>query len=507
MKRFHSKNETFNCKVSSSGNSARVICTAEEKSDRSVKQTFNLPYTDQTVEIDDATPILNVPFQDCTVPTDITPPAVIGFHKNGKLLPQMQTLPPTNTLMPLDGENCIAKDATKNVEDSRDLNQYILGLTYNQLCNWITAPLTGYNGVTNPSALNYVLDPPLAVPPGQKGFNMVPPYPPTPFVDLTGRNVLVVGASKNIGLATASLFVTKGCNVVGTSRHPDGYTETTFTYPLLKLDIRQSKDVRSFFRKLMKDNFTNGKIDVLVLTPGIQWTGDMQDADGDDLSDLLSFQIGGFQRVVFNALPFMKHSNSARVISFGSEAGEFPNSLNGYAIGKRALQQWNDCHMLDALRRKAMGESTYEPTFTLVEPGIIQSTIGLYEKYIARNTNYFDVSIRGQTMAFKANQSATTVVTPILVGVPPCPAVPSTCGDLPFVVADAVHQIVIAPQPSIRYLVDPSHPVVNFVNAVAAANILSADDTLKLVTVPVMQFFWDPASAALGQTVLDNAYC
>jgi NAD(P)-dependent dehydrogenase (short-subunit alcohol dehydrogenase family) len=512
MKKFHSKNEQFVCTASQENGKIKLTCAPQSGKPKVAATSLTLPYIGKTVVVDEMAPELKLPYQNLKVQPVVS--RALALHGNGSSSSSSSSSscssesPPLDALVSLDGQNCIAKEDKTLREDERDLNKYLTGLTYKQLCKWINDPIGTYTGVTNPSALSYTLDPPLVVPPGQKGFNMVEPFPFTPDIDLSGRNVLVVGASRNIGLATATLFVNKGCNVVGTSRHPDCYKDTEFTYPLEKLDIRSGDDVKDFFCHLMEHHFKNGKIDVLILMPGIQWIGDMQDADGEDLSDLLSFQVGGFQRVVYRALPFMKHSNSTRVISMGSQAGEVVTSLNGYGIGKRALQFWNDCHMLDALRRKAMGESTYEPTFTLVEPGVLQSTIGLHEKYVAKDTNIFDVRERGQWMAFNANQSATTVLTPILVGAPPCPADPSTCGDLPSAVANAIYQIVIAPQPSIRYLVDPAHPLVNFAGAVAASNILSADDALAFVTVPVVAgFFWDPASAALGQSVLSDAFC
>lgn len=348
----------------------------------------------------------------------------------------------------------------------------------------------------------------LPVPLGQKGFNMIPPYPPTPIVSLAGKNVLVIGASKGLGYATASMFVTKGCNVVGTSRYPKCYNQANYTFPLLKVDIRSSKKVKCFFDKLMTNQFSNGKIDILVNCPGMHWYGDLQDADGEDISDILSFQVGGFQRVVYRALPHMKHSSSTKVISFGSIAGELPAGIAGYCIAKRALHQWNDIHMVEALKRKAFGLSVHEPTFTLVEPGFIQSKIGLYEIYKSADTDMNDLEVRASRMMFLAMQNATAVMNPILGGQPSCPASPAYCQNVPQLVSDAICQIAIAPQPSVRYMVDPSPPMTNFLSAIQGANVLPADDVINMLVMPITAgFFHDPANVALAQTVLQASYC
>jgi len=448
-------------------------------------------------------------------------------HKRCDKLPQ----PPTDTLIPLDGENCIACKDSKKLCQCHNANKYLLALSYDELCNkYINPSLDGYNGIVNPAALKYTVDPPLNVPPGQKGFNMVPDpvaYPIAPHyppianpIPLANRNVLVVGAAKNLGKAIANMFVSNGCNVVGTSRFPECYSET-YPYPLLKLDVRFSNDVKKFFEKLMSEYFTNGQIDILVNLPGIQTHGTMYESNGDDLSDIFNNNICGYQRVVYHAIPFMRFSNQTRIISFGSIAGEFPNPIDGYTISKHALQMWNDCSMADALQRKALGISSAEPTFTLIEPGIIQSSIALYEKYLFADTDPFGLRVRGTGIAFNAMQSATTVTFPALACpqnpppppfVPPfstcpCPAVPALCANVPELVAEAVHQIVMAPQPSVRYLIDAAPGALNFAPVVAAANILSADDVINNITASVVTQFYDPNFAALGQAILKDSFC
>jgi NAD(P)-dependent dehydrogenase (short-subunit alcohol dehydrogenase family) len=498
---------TFICHTVRDGGQEKLVCVPEQKSIKTEKN-FTLPFIDTTVTVSDTVPPTVIPFQNIVMPNAVSSqnPTVEGRSCDPRR--NCDSPPPGDTLISLDGENCISKNDEKYLPERRDLNKYLKAFNYCELCDWIDAPLTGYNGIVNPSALTYTLDPPLVIPPGQKGFNMVPPYPPTPIINLTGKNVLVVGASKNLGLAIATTLKGKGCNVVGTSRDPGCYDDTNFSFPLLRLDIRKSEDVKTFFKRLMHNQFSNGKIDVLINCPGIQWRGDLADANGDDLSDIMDFQVGGYQRVVFHALPFMKHSATTKVISFGSVAGEFPTFLSGYSIGKRALHVWNDIHMVEGMARKALGKSTYEPTFILVEPGIIQSTIGLYEHYYSAKTDPKSLDIRARFMLFTALQSAGTVAYPILASAPPCPTVPSLCNAVPQVVADAIYQIILAPQPSVRYLIDPLDPAFNFVNTVAAVNILSADDVIKNVSIPLASgLFYDPANAALGQGVLNAAFC
>lgn len=414
--------------------------------------------------------------------------------------------PPTDTLIPLDGENCIACKDKKELIIRRDENKYLLALTYKQLCGkYIGGSLEEYQGLVNPDALYYTLNPPLIFPPEQRAFNMVPPYPPTPVIDLTGKNILVVGASKNIGLATARTLVGKGARVVGTSRHPECY-DHDYPFPLLKLDVRLSESVKEFFKLLAKKYFTNGKIDILINTAAIHWLGMLADANGDDLADSLSLNVAGYQRVVYHALPMMKHPRT-RIISLGSIAGEVTTILGGYGISKRALQSWNDQHQIEARLRLALGISDYEPDFSLVEPYFIESTIGLYENHVSADTDVFDLITRATNLTVAALQSATTIMHPILAGQPPCPAVPPLCANTPQLVADAIYQIILAPQPSVRYLVDALPEPVNSLGFVIGGNTLPVDSFINDAYNPFVEQLADPSLVNLSQQVLEDAYC
>lgn len=429
--------------------------------------------------------------------TPITPPPIV--------VPPPVIPPPAPQLF---GPSCLIAEDRKPFLNTRDLNKYIRTYTPSELCEYLDLSFTGYDGIVNPSALTYTLDPPLVVPTGQQGYNMIPPYPPTPFVDLTGKNVLVIGAAKNLGKAVATMFKDKGCNVVGTSRHPKCYDLSELTYPLLKCDVRTSKSVKSLFQKVMGTYFTNGQIDILVNCPGMHWYGDLADADGDDLSDMLNFQVGGYQRCTFNALPYMKHSNFCKVISFGSIAGTFPGGLGGYSIAKRALKAWNDIHMTDGMKRKAWGLSTYEPTFVLVEPGFIESTISIYESYTSSNADPNNVYSRAQKQVFMSLQAATNKMTTILGGQPDCPAAPADhCRNTPDFVAEAIYQISIAPQPSVRYLIETAPPAQSFLSILPALATLSADQAITDITAPVLGgFFLDPTLINIAQPVAQDHF-
>ena len=344
------------------------------------------------------------------------------------LLPQ----PPLSTVLGTEllGMNCITckEEEPKNVICT-DLNKHKYMKNYEKVCETLSASLASYPPIVNPGKLVLTPNPALTIPVGQQAI--YPPVPPMPL-SLVGKNVLVVGASKGIGKDVAAKFVTEGANVVGTSRHPDCYPGP-FSYPLQKLDTRITKDVKRFFANLMANTFTNGKIDIMILNPGAHWSGELADSTGDDMRDSLDNNVCGYQRCVHYGLPHMRHSDDTRIVTMSSIAGLYEvGYLGAYCMAKRALLSWNVQHQMESMQRKAQGRVQYEPTFVLLAPDAILTSIGLYEKYVSETTDLNNVWFRGweNILAYVQN-----------------------VGALPLSwTTDAVIRIVTAPQPGLLYI-------------------------------------------------------
>jgi NAD(P)-dependent dehydrogenase (short-subunit alcohol dehydrogenase family) len=285
-------------------------------------------------------------------------------------------------------------------------------------------------------------------------------YPPKPTnpLSLENKTVLVVGASKGIGKATYDRFIQEGCTVIGTSRYPERYFNPKFpNQKLIKMDIRDTQSTAEAFDEIKK---ITSKIDILILCPGIHWAGSLQDTQGDELSDIFNLIVSGYQRCVYNALPLMRNKNhenhknqtdqkDTRIISLGSLAGEFGIGLGGYSIAKRGLQHWNDIHQQEAMLRLAHGKSTNEPTFTLIEPGFVLTTIGLLETYNPGSPSGAGVP-EGNSVSNEINENirADRYQTAYQQNVK---ANIST-----DIVAEAIYRVATSPQPTTRYAGQPN---------------------------------------------------
>lgn len=402
------------------------------------------------------------------------------------LLPQ----PPTGTPTPLTGENCISCYESEPLNVAcRDLNANKVCYNYTEMCDDLNAPLV-YPGIVNPSKLVLTPNPAYVVPLGQKACQPAP-LPMSPL-SLTGKHVLVVGASKGIGKACAERFVTEGADVIGTSRHPLCYPPGDYSYPLKTLDVRETKNVKRFILDLMGNTWTNGQIDILVLCPAIHFIGQLAECTGDELTDAFDAMVSGYQRVVHYALPYMRHSDDTRVISLGSTAGEGGVILDAYSISKRALQFWNDMHQQESMMRKARGQVTYEPTFSLIEPGFILTSISMYEFYKPAGVSETNADVRGEKFSinFLQNVAAPNPVT---------------------VVSETVYRVAVAPQPGVRYISDNDTPIPflpgtpTMTQLTQSYNTLSADDAVNQLSMPFLEFI--VTNAVPLQAAVASAYC
>lgn len=400
--------------------------------------------------------------------------------------------PPKNTPLPLEGENCLCCFESRDLPSgSHDLNENKDCQSYDAMCKLFCKPLD-YPGIQFPGELTYTLNPAFIVPPCQKLVNP-PVVPLEDQISLEGKHVLVIGGSKGIGKAVAKRLRQAGAHVIATSRHPECYKKPK-TYKLLQLDVRLEDEVKSFINHVARKEF-NGQIDILVNCAVVFYMGPLSEATGTDVLNTLDNDLVGYHRVVHYALPYMRHSNETRVISFGSMSAEVPIVYFGsaYAVSKLGMQMWNDSLMLEELVKKAQGLVKYGPTFSLVEPWYTGTTNGLYEYYRASELSAKDPLVLGarfDTTAFLPGFGSNTTE----------------------FVAEAVHNIAVAPQPGVRYgIVDPTLTVdvpgvgpIPILEAIQIIHSVSQDDVIKTAAQLALRSI---ANKQTSKQLITEGYC
>jgi NAD(P)-dependent dehydrogenase (short-subunit alcohol dehydrogenase family) len=203
--------------------------------------------------------------------------------------------------------------------------------------------------------------------------------PPCPAAGLADRNrgehmatVLVTGASKGIGLATALAFARTGHRVVAGMRNPHGAPELGAIAARERLDVSiEAMDVDddgSVTRAIERAVQSVGPIDVLVNNAGIERVGAVEDVSMDDIRAVMETNYFGAVRCIKAVVPTMRQRRSGCIVNVTSISGRLAGSPMGpYAASKFALEALSEC--------LAQELKPFDVRVAVVEPGIIDTSM------------------------------------------------------------------------------------------------------------------------------------
>lgn len=234
--------------------------------------------------------------------------------------------------------------------------------------------------------------------------------------------VLVTGANRGIGHATAALLAEHGYRVFGTARKPA--RESPDGFELVPLDVTSEESVRSCVSAVLE---RAGRIDVLINNAGVGLIGASEEASINEATALFDTNLFGVARMVNAVLPAMRARRSGLIINFGSLGATLPVPFHGYlSASKAAVTTYSDALRLE-LKSLGIDVSVVEPGMTATHPGErfaqlrVESSIDDYTKQEKRATAVMEQGQRA--------------------------------GTDPRTVADSVLQIVRSKAPSPHYLV------------------------------------------------------
>lgn len=164
------------------------------------------------------------------------------------------------------------------------------------------------------------------------------------MTDFTNKTVLITGASRGIGEATAREFAALGANVVlvaRTSSDVDRIAAEIGDKALaLTGDVGDRRDVDAAVQATI-DKF--GTLDILINNAGaLNPIGPLADMDADDWNNVMNININGVFYGIKAALPHMK--NGGTILTIGS--GAATSALEGwghYCTSKAAVHHLNAC--------------------------------------------------------------------------------------------------------------------------------------------------------------------
>lgn len=153
---------------------------------------------------------------------------------------------------------------------------------------------------------------------------------------LTGKTVIVTGASGGLGASVTKAFLDAGATVVGVARsiHQNDFAESTFH--ARQATIASLEDARAIVDAVIADF---GKLDAVVhLVGGFDMGPTVDQASADSYRKMFDTNFYSALHVLQAALAPMKQQQSGRLIAIGSKAAVEPSALTGaYNVSKAAL--------------------------------------------------------------------------------------------------------------------------------------------------------------------------
>ncbi len=187
------------------------------------------------------------------------------------------------------------------------------------------------------------------------------------------KTVIVTGASKGIGAATAILFAEKGYNVVINYNNSfeianilaSSLRSRNFNVALIKADVSNLLETDLLIKQTV-DTF--GSVDIIVNNAGISATGLITDIDEVDTDKIFDINLKGTYNCCKSVTPVMVSNKSGKIINVASMWGEVGASCEvAYSASKAGV-----IGLTKALAKELAPSNI---TVNCVSPGLIDTSM------------------------------------------------------------------------------------------------------------------------------------
>jgi NAD(P)-dependent dehydrogenase (short-subunit alcohol dehydrogenase family) len=150
-------------------------------------------------------------------------------------------------------------------------------------------------------------------------------------MDLTGKTVLITGASKGIGAATARIFAESGANVALVARNRDAIADMAGSIGskaiAIPCDVSRYWEVEAAVNACLK---AFGSLDILIGNAGvIEPISHLADSDPEAWGHVIDINLKGVYNGLRAAMPVMQAAGGGTIITISSGAAH--NALEGWS--------------------------------------------------------------------------------------------------------------------------------------------------------------------------------
>ncbi|MFO1443566.1 SDR family oxidoreductase [Bacillus sp. Bva_UNVM-123] len=195
--------------------------------------------------------------------------------------------------------------------------------------------------------------------------------------DLSGKNIIITGASGGIGAEMATFCAERGGNLILLARNLEKLNqlkvvlENRFQVKVSvhKLDVSDSNEVEAIFSTILTEF---DQIDVLINNAGFGIFKEASEASMDEIKGMFAVNVVGLMACTRMILPKMKEQKNGHIINIASQAGKIATPKSSvYSATKHAVLGYTNSLRLEL--------SKYNIYVTAVNPGPIE-------------TNFFDIA-------------------------------------------------------------------------------------------------------------------
>ena len=182
---------------------------------------------------------------------------------------------------------------------------------------------------------------------------------------LTGRTVIVTGASSGIGRETAREFAKHGANVVLASRNREKLeaiaADIGEAVSVITVDVTDRLSVEALIRRTVEEY---DAIDVLINNAGVGLFAPIADGNLDNARHMFEANFWGAINCIQAVTPYMTSQRRGHIVNVSSVAGHIsPPHMGMYAASKHALAAVSDA-LRTEVSGNGIGVSTIYPGLT-----------------------------------------------------------------------------------------------------------------------------------------------
>ena len=204
--------------------------------------------------------------------------------------------------------------------------------------------------------------------------------------DNNSKKILIAGASKGIGFATAEMLLAGGCKVIAAARNVEAMTEKYKQYgnnvEIYDCDFSDTEAIAAFAEKVNKES---GPISGMVYTAGAQLTMPISMNKPDKVREL--FTLNTFAPIelirCFSKKKMISENGASFVLISSLSAHEGATGKSLYAATKGALEGFLNTAALELVQRNIR--------LNAIVPGIIETDMS--KEFLDRMTEEQRISI------------------------------------------------------------------------------------------------------------------